>query len=157
MGIKTSRLEVIRLILSSQEISCQEDLLKELLREGYQITQATLSRDLKQLKVAKAASNNGKSIYILPNNTMYKRVREHHPIQEMLSNDGILYIRFSGNLCVIRTRPGYASSVAYDIDNANIKEIIGTVAGDDTIIIATEENCSRDILKMKLESVLNKQ
>lgn len=156
MSIKTSRLEVIRLILSSQEISCQEDLLKELRREGYQITQATLSRDLKLLKVAKAASMSGKSVYILPNNTMYKRIREHRPVSEMLMSNGVQSIRFSGNLCVIKTRPGYASSIAYDIDNSSIPEIIGTVAGDDTIMIVLEENCSRDLIKMKLETTLNK-
>ena len=84
MGTKSSRLEVIRLIISSQEIANQDELVKELAKEGYNITQATLSRDLKQLKVAKAASITGKSFYVLPNNTMYKRIREHMPIQEMM-------------------------------------------------------------------------
>ncbi len=156
MDTKGSRLEVIRLILSSQEISSQEDLLKRLQQEGFLLSQATLSRDLKQLKVAKAASMNGRSIYILPNNAMYRRVREHRPIQEMLLSSGVQAIHFSGNLCVIKTRPGYASSVAYDIDNANIPEVIGTVAGDDTIMIVLEENYSRELMRMKLETTLNK-
>ena len=78
------------------------------------------------------------------------------PIQEMMMHNGVKSIRFSGNLCVIRTRPGYASSVAYDIDDANISEIIGTVAGDDTIIIALEEKCSREVVHMKLETIFNK-
>lgn len=154
MKKKTKRLEVIRLIISSKEISSQEELSQELLKEGIEVTQATLSRDLKQLKVAKAASITGKSLYVLPNNTMYRRVREHHTIQEMLSHSGVLSIRFSVNLAVIRTRPGYASSVAYDIDNANEPEIIGTVAGDDTIIIALEESYNRDVLRMKLEEII---
>ena len=156
MGTKSSRLEVIRLIISSQEIANQDELVKELAKEGYNITQATLSRDLKQLKVAKAASITGKSFYVLPNNTMYKRIREHMPIQEMMLHNGVKSIRFSGNLCGIRTRPGYASSVAYDIDDANIPEIIGTVAGDDTIIIALEEKCSREVVGMKLENIFDK-
>ena len=154
MKKKTTRLEMIRLIISSKEITSQEELLQELRHEGISITQATLSRDLKQLKVAKAASMSGKSLYVLPNNTMYRRVREHNSIQEMLTHSGVKSIHFSGNLAVIRTRPGYASSVAYDIDNANVPEIIGTVAGDDTIIIALEETYERDVTKMKLEEII---
>ncbi len=154
MKSKTKRLEMIRLIISGKDISSQEELLQELRHEGIGITQATLSRDLKQLKVAKAASITGKSLYVLPNNTMYRRVREYNSIQEMLSHSGVISIRFSGNLAVIRTRPGYASSVAYDIDNSNVPEIIGTVAGDDTIIIALEENYEREVTKMKLEEII---
>lgn len=154
MKKKTTRLEMIRLIISSKEITSQEELLQELRHEDISITQATLSRDLKQLKVAKAASMSGKSLYVLPNNTMYRRVREHNSIQEMLTHSGVKSIHFSGNLAVIRTRPGYASSVAYDIDNANVPEIIGTVAGDDTIIIALEETYEREVTKMKLEEII---
>lgn len=156
MKIKNSRMETLKMLISSQELSSQEELLRALAKEGYKLTQATLSRDLKQLKVAKAASMNGRSIYILPNNAMYRRVREHRPIQEMLLSSGVQAIHFSGNLCVIKTRPGYASSVAYDIDNANIPEVIGTVAGDDTIMIVLEENYSRELMRMKLETTLNK-
>lgn len=75
MKIKTNRLEAVKMILSSQEIGSQSDLLKALEDEGFQLTQATLSRDLKQLKVAKAASMNGKYVYVLPNETMYRRVK----------------------------------------------------------------------------------
>lgn len=156
MSAKNARLEVIRLIISSREVGCQEEMLQELAKEGYYITQATLSRDLKQLKVAKAASMSGKSFYVLPSNTMYKRVREHRPVQEMMLMGGVMSINFTGNICVIRTRPGYAGSVAYDIDNASIPEIIGTVAGDDTIIIALQEDSSRDLVKMKLQTTLQK-
>ena len=72
MKNKNSRLDSIKMIISSKEIGSQEELLQELAREGFQLTQATLSRDLKQLKVAKAASMNGNYVYVLPNNTMYK-------------------------------------------------------------------------------------
>ena len=78
MKEKNNRLETLKLLISSQEIGCQEDLLKALSAEGFQITQATLSRDLKQLKVAKAASINGKYTYVLPNETMYKRIPTPH-------------------------------------------------------------------------------
>ena len=84
MKSKNSRLDSIKMIISSKEIGSQEELLQELAKEGFQLTQATLSRDLKQLKVAKAASMNGNYVYVLPNNTMYKRMTEPHSASEML-------------------------------------------------------------------------
>ena len=143
MKAKNSRLDAIKMIISSKEIGSREELLQELSKEGFQLTQATLSRDLKQLKVAKAASMNGNYVYVLPNNTMYKRITESHSATEMLRMDGIRGLEFSGNLAVIRTRPGYASSVAYDIDTHNLNEILGTIAGDDTILLVLREGCTR--------------
>lgn len=143
MKSKNNRLDAIKMIISSKEIGSQDELLQELSQEGFQLTQATLSRDLKQLKVAKAASMNGNYVYVLPNNTMYRRVTEPHSVTEMLRSDGVRGIEFSGNLAVIRTRPGYASSVAYDIDNHNFDEILGTIAGDDTILLVLREGCTR--------------
>ena len=143
MKTKNSRLDAIKMIISSKEVGSQEELLQELSKEGFQLTQATLSRDLKQLKVAKAASMNGNYVYVLPNNTMYRRVTEPHSATEMLLSDGVRGIEFSGNLAVIRTRPGYASSVAYDIDIHSFDEILGTIAGDDTILLVLREGCRR--------------
>ena len=143
MKSKNSRLDAIKIIISSKEVGSQEELLQELLQEGYSLTQATLSRDLKQLKVAKAASMNGNYVYVLPNNTMYKRMTEHHSAADMLSFNGVMSLDFSGNLAVIKTRPGYASSVAYDIDNHSFDEILGTIAGDDTILLVLREGCTR--------------
>ena len=97
MKSKNNRLDAIKMIISSKEIGSQDELLQELTKEGFQLTQATLSRDLKQLKVAKAASMNGNYVYVLPNNTMYSRMTEPHSATEMLRVDGIRGIEFSGN------------------------------------------------------------
>lgn len=146
MKTKDRRLEAIKMIISGKEVGSQEEVLNELRKEGFTLTQAMLSRDLKQLKVAKAASMNGKYVYVLPNETMYRR--SHKPLSagEMLSNPGFLSINFSGNLGVIKTRPGYASSIAYNIDNSNVPEILGTIAGDDTIIIVLREGVDHNAL-----------
>lgn len=128
MKVKNSRMETLKMLISSQELSSQEEVLKALSKEGYKLTQATLSRDLKQLKVAKAASMNGKYVYVLPNETMYKRVSNPRSLKEMMMTPGFLSINFSGNMIVIKTRPGYASSIAYNIDNHDIPEILGTIA-----------------------------
>lgn len=135
MGQKNDRLDTLRMLFSSQELCSQEDVLKALRKEGFNVTQATLSRDMKQLKVAKAAMASGKYIYVLPTETMYKRVQKPMTAREMLLTSGFKSIHFSGNIGVVKTRPGYASSIAYNIDNAKIDEILGTIAGDDTIFI----------------------
>jgi transcriptional regulator of arginine metabolism len=154
MKSKNSRLDAIKIIISSKEIGSQDELLQELAREGFTLTQATLSRDLKQLKVAKAASMNGNYVYVLPNNTQYKRIAAPQVDFHALRHDGFTSIDFSGNLAVIKTRPGYASSLAYDIDNANIKEILGTIAGDDTIMMVLREGCGHASVRAALTHII---
>ena len=139
MKVKNNRLEALRLIISSQQLGSQDELLSALQKEGFKLTQATLSRDLKQLKVAKAASMSGNYVYVLPNETMYKRVSSPNTIREMMKVPGFVSINFSGNIGIIKTRPGYASSIAWNIDNSDIPEILGTIAGDDTIFIVIKE------------------
>ena len=140
MKVKTNRLEALILIISSQQLGSQDELLNALQKEGFKLTQATLSRDLKQLKVAKAASMSGNYVYVLPNETMYKRVSTPNSIREMMRVPGFISINFSGNMGIIRTRPGYASSIAWNIDNSDIPEILGTIAGDDTIFIVIKDS-----------------
>jgi len=142
MKVKNNRLEALRLIISSQQLGSQDELLTALQNEGFKLTQATLSRDLKQLKVAKAASMSGNYVYVLPNETMYKRVSTPNTIREMMKVPGFVSINFSGNIGIIKTRPGYASSIAWNIDNSDIPEILGTIAGDDTIFIVIKEGVS---------------
>lgn len=155
MKKKTSRLDTIKMIISSKEICSQEELLQLLNKEGFTLTQATLSRDLKQLKVAKASSMNGNYVYVLPNNTMYKRMTDTgSPIREMMKDNGFNSISFSQNIAVIRTRPGYASSLAYDIDNHNFKDILGTIAGDDTILLVIREGVTNEQVKQALSAII---
>lgn len=154
MKSKKDRLETLRLIISSQEMGNQEELLAALRKEGYVVTQATLSRDLKQLKVAKAATMRGNYIYVLPNVTMYKRVSTPAQVKEMMQVPGFLSIHFSGNMGVIKTRPGYASSIAYNIDASHISCILGTIAGDDTIFIVVAEGTHQKDVVSALAAVV---
>ncbi len=154
MKSKKDRLETLRLIISSQEMGNQEELLAALRKEGYVVTQATLSRDLKQLKVAKAATMRGNYIYVLPNVTMYKRVSTPAQVKEMMQVPGFLSIHFSGNMGIIKTRPGYASSIAYNIDASHISCILGTIAGDDTIFIVVAEGTQQKDVVSALAAVV---
>ena len=156
MKVKTNRLEALRLIISSQQLGSQDELLNALQKEGFKLTQATLSRDLKQLKVAKAASMSGNYVYVLPNETMYKRVSTPNSIREMMRVPGFISINFSGNMGIIKTRPGYASSIAWNIDNSDVPEILGTIAGDDTIFIVIKEGVKhKDVIEALSDVVPN--
>jgi len=154
MKLKNSRLQALRMLISSKELCCQDDVLKALAKEGYSVTQATLSRDMKQLKVAKATNMSGKYFYVLPNETMYKRVSSPKRAAEMLLTSGFMSVNFSGNMGVIKTRPGYASSLAYNIDNSGIQAILGTIAGDDTIFIVIKEGSLYEEVIEELRNVI---
>lgn len=154
MGKKESRLEVIKMLISSQELSKQEELMAELEKAGYTSAQATLSRDLKRLKVVKAQNADGRYIYMLPENKGFRSISDNHVTVAAMNRLGAIGVRFSGNLAVVKTLPGHASHVAYDIDNANLDFILGTVAGDDTVIVVLEEDTGRNEVLDALAGVL---
>lgn len=79
---------------------------------------------------------------------------EQHSASELLMHNGFISIEFSANLAVIKTRPGYASSLAYDIDNKEFDEILGTIAGDDTIILVIREGCTKTGVKNALSLII---
>jgi transcriptional regulator of arginine metabolism len=154
MKVKNDRMETLKMLISSKELCSQEEVLRALEKEGFTLTQATLSRDMKQLKVAKAASMNGKYVYVLPNETMYKRIPKPRSARDMLQSSGFVSINFTGNLGVVRTRPGYASSIAYNIDLCNVSDILGSIAGDDTLFIALREGYNKEDVIEGLSVVL---
>lgn len=158
MKIKNSRLEAIRLILSTHEIGSQEELLKELNKEGYTLTQATLSRDLRQMRVVKTVGTNGHYKYVLTRQQQqYKHdgaQGEMRPIIPLNEENGFISIKFSGNIAVIRTRPSYAGTLAYHIDNCDFSEILGTLAGDDTVMLVMAENVSKSALIKVLRTII---
>ena len=143
MRKKEGRLEVIKMMISSQELSKQEELMAELEKAGYPTAQATLSRDLKLLGVVKAQNENGRYVYMLPNKKAYRNVSDSHVTVMAMNRLGALGVRFSGNMAVVKTLPGHASHVAYDIDHAELACVVGTVAGDDTVMMVLEENTDR--------------
>lgn len=154
MSNKESRLDTIKMLVSSQEIGSQVELLEALQSEGYVLTQATLSRDLKQLKVAKATNTAGRHVYVLPNDIMYQRQKAVKPVSRMMMHMGFISLSFSKNLAVIRTKPGYASSIAYDIDNENYAGILGTIAGDDTILLVLAEKETESKVRSFLKRII---
>jgi transcriptional regulator of arginine metabolism len=147
MKNKLQRQVAIRRLVSEQKITSQEELRSFLEAQGFELTQATLSRDIKSLKIAKAPSPEGGYMYVLPQSSLPTSQVDASGANFLA--DGFLSVDFSGNMVVIKTKPAYASSIAALIDGANPFELLGTIAGDDTIFIVTREGIGqRDILNM---------
>ncbi|WP_430810627.1 MULTISPECIES: arginine repressor [unclassified Carboxylicivirga] len=140
MKIKAKRLIAIKQIISTQKVSSQEELVVLLEAEGYKITQATLSRDLKYLKVAKVPDVETGYKYIVPEATQRQ---DEAPVQEEFPVSGVESIEFSGHLAIIKTRPGFANGIASVIDSHGPYEILGSIAGDDTILLISREGVSK--------------
>ncbi len=132
--------EIKRIILKGN-IHSQDDLLNELKLNGFNLTQATLSRDLKILQVAKVPHPAKGYVYSIPEGRQNATTSEINKVNYLA--DGFKDLNFSGNLAVLRTMPGYASSIAAVIDGTNSWEILGTIAGDDTILIVQKEGISK--------------
>ena len=138
MNQKTQRLATIRKIIRSELVGSQEELIARLAECGIEITQSTLSRDLKFMNVAKVPHKNKGYIYVLPNTAQ--------PDVNISSNisDNITSLTFSGNLGVLKTKAGYASAISVPIDNLDCPNIIGTIAGDNTVLIILREEANRN-------------
>ena len=144
MNSKTQRLSIIRKIIRSEYISSQEELIARLEECGVQVTQSTLSRDLKFMQVAKVPHKEKGYVYVLPNSTI-----SDHQISTNIT-DNIIQVAFSGNICVITTKPGYASAISVPIDSKGIPEILGSIAGDNNIILVLREDFSKSKLMAEL-------
>ena len=137
MKQKTQRFATIRKIIRSEMISSQEELINRLRECGVEITQSTLSRDLKFMNVAKVPHKSKGYIYVLPNVA-------HHEVNVSANiSDNITSLTFSGNLGVLKTKSGYASAISVPIDNLDCPAILGTIAGDNTVLIILREDAKR--------------
>jgi transcriptional regulator of arginine metabolism len=144
----------IRRLIRSRNVSSQDELMKLLEQQGYELTQATLSRDLKYLKIAKIPDDEAGYVYILPN---------REPVRESADNrgqglNGLVSAVFAQGMAVLKTLPGHAGSIAYTIDQMNLYEIAGTIAGDDTILLVPRDGVKRNdlirIINMRMPGLI---
>ncbi len=152
---KTRRLLKIRTLIKENKISNQEELLELLNHSGFDFTQATLSRDLKLLRAGKIADEEKGLIYVLPDE--HKAVPDNEDKLKDAVNRGFLSIDYTGNMAVIKTLPGFASGIAYRIDGLKRFEILGSIAGDDTILIIAREGINRQDLHNALTTAMPDQ
>jgi transcriptional regulator of arginine metabolism len=140
MKNRTQRLLEIKKIISENKISSQEELLQQLEQQGLSYTQATLSRDLKFLKVSRVVDEEMGYIYKLPSVVKDEDVKS---LKENFAFLGFRSLKFSNNFGVIKTHPGYAPGIASLIDGLDLFEILGTIAGDDNILIIPNEGVGK--------------
>jgi transcriptional regulator of arginine metabolism len=135
--MKERRQQIITHIINNEVIRNQDDLIKSLAAKEIFVTQATLSRDMKELKLVRKHDENSLYVYSLPETTPTATVAE-------TKESNRLKLEFSGNLAILKTLPGYAMAIAFEIDKNNHPEIAGTIAGDDTILIIPREGFTRE-------------
>ena len=130
--MKTKRQAKMLELIKRNDIETQKELSDYLEREGYQVTQATVSRDIRELKLTKVAMSNGRQKYVAlqetDENLLQKYVRVFH--------DGFVSMDMAQNILVIKTVSGMAMAVAAALDAMHMHEIVGCIAGDDTIMCA---------------------
>ncbi len=147
--MKNLRQRKILELIKSYDIETQEDLVNRLRDSGFDVTQATVSRDIKELSLIKIASGNSKYKYFV---TAEPRHNLNMNRLSKLLKDSATSIDYSDNLIVIKTLPGVANAIASCIDHIQWPEVIGTIAGDDTILLVVKP---KEAVQKNLE-VLNK-
>ena len=149
--MKKSRHADLIEIIESQKIQTQEELLQLLRQRGYDVTQATVSRDIKALRLIKLTDSEGSTRYSLPHTgTVPKEIRRYHTILK----ETIYQVAPAGNLVVIRCYVGMANAAAAAFDALNFENVVGTIAGDDTIFVAINTPGNALDLQQKLEQLL---
>ena len=146
MKNKRARLQVILELIQKNCIGSQDELSKMLADKGHSVTQATLSRDLKVLKITKVATDMGGYMYIIPdsNKIQDKMLSTGQTSLKDATLQSFVSINFSGHTAVIKTRNGYAGGLAYDLDMSQPPEILGTIAGADTVFAVMREDVTRE-------------
>lgn len=148
--MKSGRQEKIISLVERCEIETQEELIGLLLREGYRVTQATVSRDIKELKLSKVPTGRGTYKYALP--------KQDDNAGSLKFNSALIEsikkVDYSGNIIVLSTYPGLANAVAAGLDSIETNEILGSVAGDDTIFIVTRGLDSSKSLSERIKILL---
>ena len=148
--MKSERHHKILEIISEKNIDTQEELVNALLEEGYNVTQATVSRDIRELKLTKV-SEGGVQKYVV-HRTQEKELDEKYL---RVLKDGYVSMDMAQNILVIKTVLGMAMAVAAALDAMNWDEVVGTIAGDDTIMCAIRTVEDTKMLMDKIHNVIN--
>ena len=149
--MKSSRQEKIRELIQNGNIETQEDLAEALEKAGFTVTQATVSRDIKQMMLIKVPDAAGGYRYAYPSDrgSMLSQGR-----MERTLKDAVVSMKNGENIVVLKTMPGTAPSVAFVIDYSKWPEVLGTVAGDDTIFVAIDKTSDAKIFLKRIQKIM---
>ena len=151
MSLKAARQRALAALLRTRQVSSQALMLEQLRGQGFDATQATISRDLEDLGAVKVRGPDGRLVYALPE-AGNDRDPDHDEVRRMLGAS-LLAIVPSGNLVVLRTPPGHASALASTLDRAGVAGVAGTVAGDDTVLVVCTERTPGRVVARQLAAL----
>lgn len=150
--MKKNRQEKMLELISGYEIETQDELIERLRDHGYEVTQATVSRDIRELKIAKMTTGKGTYRYVLPKeSTAVGGVGFGHTIL-----DSIVGVDHAVNIVVLKTYAGMAQAVAVGIDAMKLSQILGCVAGDDTILVVSRDEATATELAERFRKLRTK-
>ncbi len=148
--MKAQRQRKILEIIDKYDIDTQEALIEKLADEGFNVTQTTASRDIRELKLVKGTTGKGTYKYISPNTT---RPEGSVPVLKSAINDSVVKIEAAQNIVVVKTLAGIANAVAVGVDSLGVVGLVGSVAGDDTILLVMRDNQAAEEAVISLKEV----
>ena len=148
MVLKKARQEKILSLIRQNDIQTQEEMMMRLEESGYPVTQATVSRDIRELNLVKGISPRGVYRYTLP----AKKENANTKFSSVMT-DSVVSVDYAGNMVVIKTYPGMASAVATCIDSWSLPEIVGSLAGDDAVFIVVRDVTNAAALSEKIHHI----
>ena len=149
--MKTKRQTKIIELIKKDDICTQEELSDFLIKEGYKVTQATVSRDIRELKLTKIQTVSGKQKYVAFSEKNEGMLEKYHRV----FRDGFVSMDLAQNILVIKTVSGMANAVCAAIDAMDFSEIVGSIAGDDTIMCAVRTTVDAEALIKKLRKLVD--
>jgi transcriptional regulator of arginine metabolism len=147
--MKSARQKKIIELIEKYDIDTQETLISRLSEIGISATQTTVSRDIKELKLVKGMTGNGSYKYVLPE----IKKTSGAPVLNSALTDSVLKIEAARNIVVVKTYPGMANALAVCVDTLEQSRIVGSVAGDDTILLVTHDDDIAKTVESELKSV----
>jgi transcriptional regulator of arginine metabolism len=152
VSLKAARQQALAALLRTRQVSSQARMLEHLRGQGFDATQATISRDLDDLGAVKVRGPDGRLVYALPEADNGRDDTGRDEVRRMLGAS-LLAIVPSGNLVVLRTPPGHASALASTLDRAGVAGVAGTVAGDDTVLVVCTEHTPGRVMARQLAAL----
>jgi len=147
--MKNKRQQTIAELIQKEHFETQEDLAAKLNQMGFDVTQATISRDIRQMNLKKASSGSGKAYYVMP-----VVEQNYSKTYVRVLKESVIKVDTAMNLLVIKTQPGMAMPVAAAIDSFGYSEVVGTIAGDDTIMVAIRTIKDALIVQKRIEQII---
>ncbi len=150
--MKKARHEAILDLLDKEEIGTQDLLMQRLNDMGYAVTQATISRDIKALKLIKSPVSGGQYKYVYVSNDNEDRTQKYHSIIA----HAVTNVNYAGNMAVVKCYSGMAQAACAAVDNLISDKVVGTLAGDDTIFVLCKDEAAASEFKKKIDKVTTK-